>query len=270
MTEFTAVKKELEKFGLSKNQAAIYLLLIQHGELRIQEIVKLARIPRSSVYDCLNRLYELGIAEEIVKNSYKMVRPYSIGAMRHGLDEKIVKLQRLTRDLDGLEKSISLIPSHAQNGTAKVRYYNNRSGARQLYWNTLKAQNTVYVFSDWGRGRYVGMRFYERFVEESRNREIKEKVIINPTPHALKSIREFTHPDSAISRTRIEDIRAIDPKEMLIQGDALMYDDVYAQVYLKDVQIHGFEIQGQHFVNMQRSMFEILWNKAKPITEFLD
>lgn len=263
------IKNELEKFGLSKNQATIYILLIQHGELRIQEIVKLAGIPRSSVYDCLNQLYELGIAEEIIENSYKKVRPYSIGAMRHGLDEHIIKLQRLTHDLESLEKSIALVPTHSLNGTAKVRYYSDRSGARQLYWNTLKAQSTVYVFSDWGRGRYVGMKFYERFVEESRERKIKEKVLINPTPHAIKSIREFTYPDSPISRTRLEDIRAIDKKDMLIKGDALMYDTVYSQIYLKGVQIHGFEIESTHFTDMQRSMFETLWKMAKPITDFL-
>jgi sugar-specific transcriptional regulator TrmB len=265
MTDFAYLQAELEKFGLSESQAKIYLLLVTHKELRIQEIVKLAQIPRSSVYENLKRLYELGIAEEVIDENFKRIRPYSVGAMRHGLDEQMLQLRRLNKDLDTLEKTISLKPP-ANTGSTTVRYYKNRSGARQLYWNTLKAKDTVYVYSDWGRGRYVGMRFYERFVEESRARKIKEKVLINLTPANLKSIRRFTYPGSPISRTKIENIRTLDPKVIPIKGDTLIYDNIYAQVYLKNVEINGFEIESTHFTDTQRSIFEALWSNARPIT----
>lgn len=269
MTDLKQLQIELEKFGLSKTQARIYLLLVTHKELRIQEIVKLAQIPRSSVYENLKRLYELGIAEEVIDDNFKRIRPYSIGAMRHGLDEKMLQLKRLNRDLDNLEKAIKLTTPEASDSSTLVRYYKNRSGARQLYWNTLKAQSTVYVYSDWGRGRYVGMRFYENFVTESRNRNIEEKVLINPTPHALESIKQYTFPGSHISRTKIEDIRTLDTKEIPIKGDTLIYDNIYAQVYLKNVEINGFEIESSHFTQTQRSIFETLWKTAKPISEYL-
>lgn len=262
------IKMELKKFGLSKNQAEIYLLLVAHKELRIQEIVKLAGIPRSSVYENLRSLYELGIAEEIVEDNYKKIRPYSIGVMRHGLDEKMFHLQRLTKDLDNLEKTIKLKVLDDSPGSTTVHFYKGRSGARQLYWNTLKAKNTVYVYSDWGRGRYVGMRFYEDFVSESRERNIKEKVLINPTAHALESIKKYNFPGSPISRTKIENIRAIEKKKIFIKGDTLVYDNVYAQVYLKNMEINGFEIESRDFTETQRSIFETLWKTAKPISFF--
>ena len=264
-----SLQKELEKFGLSANHAKVYLLLVAHKEMRIQEIAKLARIPRSSVYECLKALFELGIAEEIVEDNYKKIRPYSVGAMHHGLDEKMLEAQRLKNDLHKLEKAIKLSSPDKSLGKAIVHYYKKRSGARQLYWNSLKASETVYVMSDWGRGRYVGMKFYENFVAESRGREIKEKVLINPTDHALESIKQYTYPGSSISRTKIEDIRAIDEKVIKITGDTLMYDNIYAHVYLKNVEINGFEIESGHFAELQRAIFETLWELAKPISELL-
>lgn len=269
MTNHQKIKEELEKFGLSKNQAELYLLLVAHKELRIQEIVKLSGIPRSSVYDNLKALFELGIAEEIVENNYKKIRPYSIGTMRHGLDEKIFHLHKLSKSLDNLEKSIKLKTQNGLPNPTIVRFYKGRSGARQLYWNTLRARSTAYVYSDWGRGRYVGMRFYESFVSESRERNIKEKVLINSTVHVLESIRKYNYPGSPISRTKIEDIRAIDKKKILIKGDTLIYDDVYAQVYLKNMVINGFEIESRDFTETQRSIFETLWKTAKPISKLL-
>jgi sugar-specific transcriptional regulator TrmB len=263
--DLSYTKKELEKFGLSPNQAQIYLLLVQYKELRIQEIVKLSQIPRSSVYECLKGLFELGIAEEVIRDTYKTIRPYSVGVMRHGLDEQMLQLKRLTSDLENLEKTLALSELSNSSHQTSVRYYKGRSGARQLYWNTLKAQSTVYVYSDWGRGRYVGMRFYENFVAESRNRNIKEKVLINLKQSTLESIKKLTYPGSSISRTRLEDIRVINKEDILIQGDTLIYDDVYSQVYLKNVEINGFEIQSKLFTDTQRSIFETLWKMGKPI-----
>ncbi len=269
MTDFTKITKELEKFGLSKNQAEIYLLLVEHKELRIQEIVRLSQIPRSSVYLCLRGLFELGIAEEIIEDNFKKIRPYSVGTMRHGLDEKLLHLQRLKNDLGFLEKAITFSsPKGSQNSTT-IRYYKGRSGARQLYWNSLNAKNTTYVYSDWGRSRYVGMKFYESFVEEWRRRKLKEKVLINLTPESLESIRKYNYPGSPISRTSIKDIRTIDKKSIPIKGDTLMYNNIYAQVYLKNVEINGFEIESTLFTETQRSIFETLWNMAKPVSLLL-
>lgn len=259
------IKKSLEKLGLSKNQVEVYWLLVTHKELRIQEIVRLAAIPRSSVYENLKGLFELGIAEEIVEDNYKKIRPYSIGAMRHGLDERMFQLQKLTEDLDKLEKVIELKAHDEPLSPTTVHFYKGRSGARQIYWNTLKSTDTSYVYSDWGRNRYVGVKFYENFVSESRERGFKEKVLINPTEASLESIRKYNYPGSAISRTKIEDVRLIDQEKILITGDTLIYDNVYAQVYLKNIAINGFEIESREFVATQRSIFETLWKIAKPL-----
>lgn len=269
MNNHKNVVKELEKFGLSRNQAEIYLILVEHKELRIQEIVRHTKIPRSSVYECLKRLFELGIAEEILEENYKKIRPYPIGTMKHGLSEKILLLQKLTDNLEELEKTIKVIPPNGSVDSTVIKYYKNRSGAQQLFWNSLNAKSTTYVYSDWGRGRYVGMKFYENFVEEWRYRKLKEKVLINLTPDALESIKKYTYPGSPISKTRLEDIRALDKKIISIKGDTLIYDKVFAQVYLKNVEINGFEIESSHFIEGQRSIFEALWSTAQPAEFFI-
>lgn len=269
MTNFKKIKKELQKFGLSEKQASVYLSLVGHGELRIQEIVNSTQIPRSSVYESLKGLYELGIAEEIVDNHFKKIRAYPIGAMRHGLDEKLSNIQRLITDLGNLEKALALTAPNNSHAQTVIRYYKGRSGARQLLWNNLKAKSVIYVYSNWGRSRYVGIKFYENFVSEWCRRGMKEKVLVNPTSATLESIRKFNYPGSPITRTRVEDIRALDKKNIFIKGDTFIYDNIYAQISLKDIEINGFEIESQNFAQMQRSVFETLWDMAKPISLLL-
>ncbi len=270
MTDGDLIKLELMKFGLSPYQCDIYLLLIKTGDLRVQEIVAKTGIARTSVYDCLSKLFELGIIEEVIHDKYKKIRAYSIGTMRHGLEDEAIRIQRLTRDLDELEKTIKQsVAIGKRDNFSEIRVYKNRSGARQLFWNSLKTDDVVYVMSDWGRGRYVGMKFYSRFVDESRRRGIKERVIMNPTKHAIESIRRYTYPGSPTMRTPIESIGAIDPSIFEVSGDTLMYGNIYAHVYLKSVRIHGFEVESAEFAQMQRKIHESLWKMTKPITDYL-
>lgn len=269
MTNFDHLQKELEKIGLSPVQAKIYLMLVKNREMRIQEIVKSAEIPRSSVYENLKKLFELGIAEEVIENNFKLIRPYSLGIITHGLDEEVLRLQKVKSDLKTLEKSLEVANIDSLSDSTTVRYYKNRSGARQLFWNSLKAKDRVYVYSDWSRRRYVGKKFYEQFVSESRNREIKENVLINANAETLKYIKINSYPGSPNSRTKIEDIKVIDSEKMLIKGDTLLYDNICAHVYLKNVVINGFEIECSDYVEMQRHMFKILWSQAHPVRQYL-
>jgi hypothetical protein len=110
------------------------------------------------------------------------------------------------------------------------------------------------------------MRFYEDFVSESAKRDIKENVMMNIHPKTWESIKRFNYPPrSPIARTRIEDLRFLDKEIYKIKGDTLIYDNIYAQVYLKNLEINGFEIESQQFADSQRSLYKILWQMAKPL-----
>jgi hypothetical protein len=114
----------------------------------------------------------------------------------------------------------------------------------------------------------VGINFYKKFVAESKDRDISEKVIINPSASALKSIRE--HYGSPLGRTAIDDIKAINVDDLLIKGETFIYDNVYAQIFLKDEVIHGFEVESKHFAKMQHSIFEKLWQESIPLSDVID
>lgn len=261
------IQKELEKFGLSKNQVLIYVFLVTHQENRIQEISNAIQIPRSSVYESLKGLQEVGLIEEIIDDHFKKYRPYSINTIKHQVSDKIVQFQKQLIELDNIEKHLSLLPKTQSLISTSVRYYKGISGARQLLWNTLRAKNTVYVYSAWGRGRYVGIKFYKSFVSESKGRKVKERVVVNPSERLLNSIKKYV--GSPVSRTAIADIRAVNPESILIKGETFIYNNIFALIYLQDEEINGFEIESKNFTETQRSIFETLWKMAKPIKALL-
>jgi len=254
------VKKDLVKLGLSNNQTDIYLLLLSQGNSRISQISSSLEIPRSSVYEHLKGLFELGLAEEIIENNFKMIRAYSISSLHHLIDEQIDNLKTKNKNIESLEKSLNKITDSNNSTAIQIRYYKGRSGARQLLWNTLKAKSKIYVYSEWGRADYVGIKYYQNFVAESINRKINENVLINPLPRVLESFKKYS--SSPISRTKIENIRTIEQNDIELKGETFIYDNIYAQVYLRNDEINGFEIEGYDFVNPQKSIFERLWSSA--------
>lgn len=268
MLNFNGITKELEKFGLSENQALTYLFLVQHGNLRIQEIVNGTQIPRSSVYENLKVLLEIGLAEKIIDQKFTIFKHYPISALRHGLNEKLLHLKTLTEDLEDLEKSIESLSSMTFLPSTVIRYYKGISGARQLFWNSLNTKSTVYVYSAFGRSKFVGKKFYMDFVGESREKHIKEMVLINPTSRAIKLIKRDT--GSPLARTNIKDIRFLKEKDLPIRGETFIYDDIYAQVNLDAMEINGFEIESRNFTQLQRSIFKTLWDSTKPISFYLN
>lgn len=260
------LQTKLVKYGLNEQQAALYELLTLRGEVRIPDIVKALNIPRSSVYEHIRALQALGLAVELQDGAHKKVKAYPIGNLRHGLDEQLADLQQLAAGLEELEKQLR-VPAGQPAPAMSVRYYQGIAGARQLMWNSLKTKNTVLVYSQWGRSRFVGKQYYENFVEASKKREIHENVLVNPGKEMLYDIMAGL--GQSTSRTNSEDIRAIEASKIVINGETFIYDDTYAQVYLRSGEITGFEIQSAHFAAMQRSIFVELWANAQPVTALI-
>lgn len=119
----------------------------------------------------------------------------------------------------------------------------------------------MYVYSEFGRSKFVGKNFYQDFVAESAARRIKENVLINPTERALGLIKRDS--GSSLARTNHDDIRTLTEEHLVIRGETFIYDNTYAQVYLDKGEINGFEIESSYFVETQVSIFKTLWNMAQ-------
>lgn len=263
MVTLTEVTKELGKFGLSVPQARIYISLVEHGELRIQEITTKTGIPRTSVYEHLKVLSQVGLIEKIIDQKFVRIKPYPISNVRHALNEKLFRIQTLLTDVTQLEKTMKQFSSSIPSSATTVRYYKGVSGARQVFWNSLSAKSTVYVYSEYGRPKYVGKKFYTDFVRESKVQNIREKVLINPTPRVQDLLKIYL--ESPETRTKKEDIHTIEETDVLIKGETFIYDNIYAQVYIYTGDINGFEIESSLFVKTQRSIFETLWKTTQSL-----
>jgi sugar-specific transcriptional regulator TrmB len=262
MSSTVDIEIELKQIGLSSNEVKVYLLLIKSGQSSVQAITTQTSIPRSTVYETLKSLLEKGLIEEVIEHKKKDYKAYPLNVLKHKLIEEHTKIEENIKHIDQLENTIGSLGIQSMNDI-QIRKYTGKSGARQLFWNTLDAKDMVYVYSFFGRQQYVGAEFYQSFVSESKIRQIKERVIINPSERASFLIkRDYKSPRA---RTDPKDIRIIDPSKIDIKGETFIYNNVFATVYLDQENIVGFEIESDSFADTHRSIFNVHWELAKQL-----
>ena len=67
--------EQLERLGLNRNEAKIYLALLDLGEAQAGQISKKAQINRTTTYDSVERLIQRGLVTYVIKANKKVFQP---------------------------------------------------------------------------------------------------------------------------------------------------------------------------------------------------
>jgi predicted DNA-binding transcriptional regulator len=111
----TSLIKEdvLIESGLSKNEAKVYLALIDIGSATAGELSEKSRIHRTNVYDSLDRLIGKGIATYIFKNEVKYYQATEPENLLNLIKEKELHLSQILPELQ-LSKKLSKTKPRAE------------------------------------------------------------------------------------------------------------------------------------------------------------
>jgi sugar-specific transcriptional regulator TrmB len=253
--------QKLIQFGLSEDEARIYLYLIGKKPQTALEISRALAVPRTSVYDHTRRLLENGLIEKVVEYKRSLFKCSSLDALHrvvHEYTHKANQLQAALTNMEQLFRGNSLAVPQTE-----VRYYEGVEGHKQIMWNSLRAEKEMYGYSTYGRREVVGEQFMKRYTEEFRARGLADSVIINPAKETLDYIKKYIV--SSWHHQKFYNIRWL-PKEVIdISGDTMIYNSVFAVSYWRKSEVVGVEIENPEFVKTQKTIFKTLWKQAKPI-----
>lgn len=254
----TELATHLKSFGLAPLEADIYLCLANSPGMSALELSRALLMPRTSIYDHLEKLVEHGLVERIIKYKSQQFRAYPLSILESDIIKRKQVISRLEQSLRFLTSNIKqTIPETART---QVRYYHGATGMRQMMWHALSATKEFIGYSILGRKEIVGEKFLREFLEEMKNRRIRDRVIINPKKETVQYI------DVALNKylAPYEQIRILGTDTLRITGDTTIYDTIFSVMYWKQGEIVGVEIENPELVAMQKNIFEILWKQAKP------
>ncbi len=244
----------LKPFGLSTEEIEVYIFLLKQGTKSALEISKALNIGRTKVYRIVEDLIERRFVNRSIDEygaKFEANEPKSLESV---LREKEAELEELkTKSPLIFEKLESLIPQTL--GKTKILYYRGVEGLKQVTWNSLKTKDTFRIFEIRDMSAFLDFGFAEKVRMEFAKRNIKVKELSNQ-----KEIPAFTNVPEHI---KVWDIRYIDPKELSMDIEIIMYNDVYAMYSYEKDEIFCIEIYNQKFTNMQKQIFDFMWLHAK-------
>lgn len=124
----------LREIGLSKNEAKIYQMLLEHGSSLVGEISLKTKIHRRNVYDSIEKLKEKGFASWTIKNNRKYFEAVDPKRIMDVFEERKEKVKSIIPQLTKRQKDV-------QN----VRVYTGAEGRKVIFEDKLKDKNEQLV-----------------------------------------------------------------------------------------------------------------------------
>ena len=241
--------KQLRKFGLSEKEAKVYLSALELGNCLASDISLKSKLPRTLVYDLLERLINLGLVSYSIK-----------GNKKHFLASNPKELIRIIK---GKEKAISeILPSLEQlqkiKGTnrPKVQIYEGIEGMKTVMNNILSSG--VKIFYGYGSSR-SSYGIIPAFMNEWHKERVKKKII-------MKVIYNNTLETRSRIKTASKTLKQAEFKLMPIELESPTATVIYGnkvvlQSWTKDP--FAVEVESEMMSNNQKKYFEELWKIAK-------
>src|SRR5258706_2072956 len=128
--EDIVIIKKLEAFGVGPIEANIYLFLCGKPAQTVLSMSRELNIPRTTIYDSVLNLIDLGLIERIVEYRTQRFKAYPIDILQSVIDQQKTTAEQLSQDLAFLKTQLQTPID--QTIHTEVRYYHGAEGFRQM------------------------------------------------------------------------------------------------------------------------------------------
>lgn len=250
-------EKILVDSGLSKEQAKIYLFLLENGLAPVKVIASKAGLGRALAYKVLEQLMVLGLAER--REDIGKVALFFPTHPKRLKELLATKRERVVEASEALERSFGLLASsfNLLSGKPNIQFFEGVEGLQRVYDDILETnQNISVISSPIHHGKQEALHLIREQIKKQAEQKIQTKAI---TPHA-EGQTETTTPISDDEKYLIT--RRVIPAEKLnIPAQIIVYGDKVAITNFKE-NIITVAIESKYIAETFRMMFEYMWEKS--------
>lgn len=242
----------LKHLGLEREQALVYLFLLQNGPNTVLKISRGVKTGRTKLYPLLEELAEkqlITIHERHYGTSYEAQKPEVIEFLVNEKERKVEALRSsLPATLNILQSLQQISPTHT-----KIIEYRGVDGLKQMNFNLTKARSEYRVFELTGLDKHLGTHFANKMRSRSATNGLKSFDLTNRP-------NRDQEPGSESPNAQI---RYIDPEIFEIEFETYIYDNCVGLLNYEQDDIFGVEIYSDKLARQQTQLFNLLWNQAK-------
>lgn len=270
-----SIIKVLKEFGLSDNEAVVYIECLRHDVLSPFQIAKATAIPRTTVYDILMGLSLKGLVELEQSTGFEKQQT-KVRSKNPSVLRKI--LQQRREDTYKVEVDISeVLPElkgmfHKDEANADFRFFPGIEGAKKVYFS-MEASGDVNIPEDY----WTYLMPLDVFGSENINKDVAEGTKIRkklgaksrdliPLNAWTKHVLTYQYSlDPDYLKTR--DFRYIEGSIFECFQDIMIKGDYIKITCTEEDEVWGLSIKSTALSKTFRSIYNLTWQMATPITE---
>ncbi len=250
-----SLRDKLAPFGLTAEEAELYIFLLRSGSMRALEVSRELEIPRTNVYRAGDRLVEKALIRYTDGSRGRELAPLG----PRSLEDFLARQQR---ELDARKRELPSVLGELVNVAAnelgsRVIHYDGIEGVRQITRNSVEASGSLKIFELSSLNA-----LFDRDEAEALRRQFVERNIFIQQITNLKRIDAWTDVIELIDR--LWECRRLDPNALHFEYELLIYDDVYAAYNFNEKDVFGIEIRSAALARTQARLFDFVWaNSAR-------
>ena len=269
------IQKTLSEFGLSKNEILVYLEAIKHTEISPFKLARLTKVPRTTVYDvmmtlALKKLITIKTSQGLEKQQTWIVAK-NPSVLRDMIVKRRDELNRL--DVDMVDILVNLKKDHLrEKPNADFSFYPGIEGVKRVYnlIQGIPSNVEIYLWDHLMPMDTLGKEFINQEVSQAlkvkdsvKQRRVKTIIPLNDWTRHVLSYQYGREP----LYIQYHEFRFIDKSKFNLYLDMYVFLDRVALVCAKEDEAWGVMIKSKLLSLSFKSIFEVLWGIATPVTE---
>lgn len=269
------IHKTLSEFGLSKNETLVYLEAIKHTEISPFKLARLTKIPRTTVYDvmmtlALKKLITIKTSQGLEKQQTWIVAK-NPSVLRDIIVKRREDLNRL--DVDMVDILADLKKDHLrEKPNANFSFYPGIEGVKRVFSivQGIPSNVEIYLWDHLMPMDTLGKEFINKEVSQglkakdmSKQKRVKTIISLNDWTRHVLSYQYGRDP----LYVQYHEFRYVDSSKFNLHLDMYVFLDRVAITCAKEDETWGIMIKSRLLSLSFKSIFEVLWGIATPVTE---
>jgi len=248
--------EKLVNSGLSKAEAEVYVALLSHPSMTINEIAKYSGLPRSTAVLAIEKLSRLAVIDEYAhgkRSNYVISSPKAIEKYVED-QERLVMANKA--QLSSLITDIQKLHFLQQVKGAQVEILKGEQGFKDLYNRTLelKKGEEILRFGVEAEKFVFYAEWLKTYVKEKDKRGIKTRLLL---PESKLGQEVSNNEDKTSRETRFLNRKIYNPNQMIVVWGEFVSFTTWNE------SLETLVIKSVETVAMMKSLFEALWIGAK-------
>lgn len=246
-----AIELSLQKLGLSKQEAQVYVNTLKLGLAKASEIAQKSKVKREACYYILKLLKEKAFISEVIKSGvkyYSSVNPKAIfNLIEDEMREKKEALEEILPELDSLQKIALTIP--------KIEVYEGVEGFKTIVAKLIEKPNQdIFAYVPENILHFLPA-FHLQFRRRRKEKNVKINVITKKTSF-MEGIKMKDKEEIRETRFNENIMKNIDSAYFIL-ADAVLI------IKANEKEQLGIYIKEESTARLQRNVFEEAWKKSE-------